>query len=155
MKTLVRTCPTVRENGYGDGIRRMRVEGKSDDGLSTVTATTNKIDDDRLSQKLRKVKESKVVRKVKFACVIDQWDDGEVPGLGEAQIDEHFERIRMLKGLSHWSIPNQPTTRSAQCGLELSTRDWRRLCSVRAVRVAILEITSVPVPYSPKRRYPS
>ena len=83
------------------------MEERSDDGLGTVTATMNKSDDDRPSQKLRKVKESKAVRKVKFASVIDQCDDGEVPGLGRSQIDENFQRIRMLKGLSHWSVPNQ------------------------------------------------
>ena len=90
--------PHGEGDGHGDGIRRMRVEEKLDDALSTVTATMNKIDDDRLSQKHRKVKDSKVVRKVKFASVIDQCDDGEVLGLGQAQIDEHFERIRLLKG---------------------------------------------------------
>ena len=100
--------PHGEGDGHGDGIRRMRVEEKSDDGLSTVTATMNKIDDDRLSQMLRKVKESKVVRKVKFASVIDQCDDGEVPGLGQAQIDEHFERIRMLKG-SFPLVDSEPT----------------------------------------------
>ena len=82
----------------GDGIKRTRVEVKSDDGMSTVTATANKIDDDRFSQEPRKLKKSKAVRKFKFASVIDQCDGIEVPAPGQTQIDEHFERVRMLKG---------------------------------------------------------
>ena len=57
-----------------------------------------KIDDDRLSHEPWKLEEAKAIRKVKFAPVIDQCDEGEVPALGQAQIDEHFERVRMLKG---------------------------------------------------------
>ena len=82
-----------------DGTERTRVEEKSDDGMSSVTATANKIDDDRLSQEPRKLEEAKAIRKIKFAAVIDQRDEGEVPALGQAQIDEHFERVRMLEGV--------------------------------------------------------
>ena len=82
-----------------DGTKRTRVEEKSDDGMSSVTATANKIDDDRLSQEPRKLEEAKAIRKVKFAAVIDQCDEGEVPALGQAQIDEHFERVRHAEGV--------------------------------------------------------
>ena len=89
--------PDGHRDRLEDGTKRTRVEQKSDDGTSSVTATANKIDDDRLSQELRKLEEAKAVRKVKFAAVIDQCDESEVPALGQAQI-EHFERVRMLKG---------------------------------------------------------
>ena len=62
-------------NGHRDrrenGTKRTRIEEKSDDGMISVTATANKIDDDRLSQEPRKLEEAKAIRKVKFAAVID------------------------------------------------------------------------------------
>ena len=67
-----------------DGTKRTRVEEKADGGTSSVTATANKIDDDRLSQEPWKLEEAKAIRKVKFAAVIDQCDEGEVPALGQA-----------------------------------------------------------------------
>ena len=59
------------------GTKRTRVEEKSDDGMSSVTATANKIDDDRLSQEPQKLEEAKAIRKAKFASVIDQCDEGD------------------------------------------------------------------------------
>ena len=79
----------VNGDGREESVKRTRVEEKSDDGMSSVTA--NKIDDDRLSKEPRNRDESTVVLKVKFAAVIDQWDEGEVPTLRQAQIDEHLK----------------------------------------------------------------
>ena len=41
-------------------------------------------------------------------AVIDQCHEGEVPALGQAQIDEHFKRVRMLKG-SFLVVDSEPT----------------------------------------------
>ena len=42
---------------------------------------------------------SKAVRKVKFASVIDQCNEGEVPALGMAQTEEHFENGSYAEGV--------------------------------------------------------
>ena len=87
------------EPGREDGIKRTRVEEKSDDGMSTVTATANTIDEDWLSQEPRKLEDSTNATK---------------RALGQAQIEEHFERVRTLKESFLLSIPNRPTTRSVR-----------------------------------------
>ena len=136
-------------DGRGDGIKRTRVEEKSDDGMSTVTATANKIDDDRFSQEPRKLKKSKAVRKFKFASVIDHCDGGEVPAPGQTQIDEHFERVRMLKSVlpvGRLRTDQRPDQRNAVSSGEPGTGAVRRLWSVRAVPAAILETASVTSP---------
>ena len=115
---------TVRTGGHGrqlsvdepdghrdireDGTKRTRVEENSDDRMSSVTATTNKIDDDRLSKELRKLEEAKAIRKVKFAAAINHCDEGDVPAHGQTQSDEHFEKVRMLKG-SFLLFDSEPT----------------------------------------------
>ena len=54
-------------------------------------------DDDRVPRERLKLDALKDVRKVKFASVIDQCDEGEVPAPGQAQIDEHVERVRSVR----------------------------------------------------------
>ena len=110
------------------------MEEKSDDGMSTATATMNKIDDDRLSQEPKR-KESKAVRRVEFAYVIDQCGEGDAPALGQALIDEHF-----LKKGSHaegvlpfgrFRTDQRPDQRIWFSSGGPGTGTVRRLCSVR------------------------
>ena len=95
------------------------MEEKADVGMSTVTATINKIDDDRVLQKPRKLE-----------TVINQSDESELPALGQAQIDEHFERVRML-------MRDSEPTNDQISAMRVSSGEPRlsavgRLCSFRA-----------------------
>ena len=143
-------------DGRGDGIKRTRVEEKSDDGMSTVTATANKIDDDRFSQEPRKLKKSKAVRKFKFASVIDHCDGGEVPAPDQTQIDEHFERVRMLKG-SFPLVDCEPT--NDQISAMRSRVENQGLAPYVDFGVFVpfglrfAKLLLLPVPHSPRRRF--